>query len=98
MPRHTTNLRNIGGSVMLAVPPAFLDLLNLGAGAKVGTRVEDARLVVERTTRPRYTLEELLAQCDDAAAPPPRIAHGSMRARSATNSCSEARRNLAGQP
>ena len=69
MPRHTTNLRNIGGSVMLAVPPAFLDLLNLGAGAKVGTRVEDARLVVERTTRPRYTLEALPAQCDDAAAP-----------------------------
>ena len=24
---HTTNLRKVGGSVMLAVPPAFLDQL-----------------------------------------------------------------------
>jgi len=66
---HTTNLRKVGGSVMLAVPPALLDLLNLGVGAKVGIGVEDGRLIVEPTTRPRYTLEELLAQCDDAAAP-----------------------------
>ena len=68
MLRHTTNLRNIGGSVMLAVPPAILDLLNLGVGAKVGIGVEDGRLVVEPMTRPRYTLEDLLARCDDAAA------------------------------
>ena len=31
---HTTNLRKVGGSVMLAVPPAPLDLLNLGVGPK----------------------------------------------------------------
>ena len=68
VPRHTTNLRKVGGSVMLAVPPAPLDLLNLGVEAKVGIGVEDGRLVVEPTTRPGYTLEELLAQCDDAAA------------------------------
>ena len=30
---HTTNLRKVGGSVMLAVPPALLDLLRIGAGA-----------------------------------------------------------------
>ena len=34
VPRHTTNLCKVGGSVMLAVPPAPLDLLNLGVGAK----------------------------------------------------------------
>ena len=45
-PMHTTNLRKVGGSVMLAVPPALLDLLNLGVGAKVGIGVEDGRLVV----------------------------------------------------
>ncbi|MCY3596005.1 MAG: antitoxin [Rhodospirillales bacterium] len=66
---HTTNLRKVGGSVMLAVPPALLDFLNPGVGAKVGIGVEDGRLIVEPTTRPRYTLEELLARCDDAAAP-----------------------------
>lgn len=61
---HTTNLRKVGGSVMLAVPPAILDLLNLRAGAKVGMAVDDGRLVVEPNPRPRYTLAELLEASD----------------------------------
>ncbi|WP_397400919.1 antitoxin [Phenylobacterium sp.] len=61
---HTTNLRKVGGSVMLAVPPALLDLLNLKAGASVGMAVDGGRLVVEASPRPRYTLEELLAASD----------------------------------
>lgn len=64
---HTTNLRKVGGSIMLAVPPAILDLLHLHAGATVGLAVEQGRLVVEPTRRPRYTLDELLAQCDASA-------------------------------
>lgn len=62
---HTTHLRRVGGSVMLAVPPALLDLLNLGIGAKVDIGIEDGRLVVAPRARPRYTLDELLAQCDE---------------------------------
>lgn len=61
---HTTNLRKVGGSVMLAVPPAILELLHLHAGATVGLTVDHGRLVIEPTLRPRYTLDELLAQCD----------------------------------
>jgi len=61
---HTTNLRKVGGSVMLAVPPALLDVLDLKAGAKVGIAVRDGRLVVEPQTRPRYTLDQLLSQCN----------------------------------
>lgn len=61
---HTTNLRKVGGSVMMAVPPALLDLLHIGAGAKVGLAVDNGRLVVDPQPRPRYTLDELLAQCD----------------------------------
>ena len=64
---HTTNLRKVGGSVMLAVPPALLDLLQLQPGAKVGIAVESGRLVVEPRQRRRYTLNELLAQCDPKA-------------------------------
>ena len=64
---HTTNLRKVGGSIMLAVPPALLDVLNLGAGSKVGLVVDNGRLVVERAARPRYTLDELLAKCDASA-------------------------------
>lgn len=64
---HITNLRKVGGSIMLAVPPALLDVLHLAAGARVGLAVDNGRLVVEPTARPRYTLDELLAQCDPAA-------------------------------
>jgi antitoxin ChpS len=64
---HTTNLRKVGGSVMLAVPPALLDILQLQPGAKVGIAVESGRLIVEPRRRPRYTLDELLAQCDPKA-------------------------------
>ena len=65
---HTTSLRKVGGSVMLAVPPALLDLLELEVGAKVDIGVEDDRLIVAPRKRPSYSLEELLAQCDEAAA------------------------------
>jgi antitoxin ChpS len=61
---HTTNLRKVGGSVMLAVPPAILDLLHLHAGATVGLAVDAGRLVVDPSPRQRYSLEELLTQCD----------------------------------
>ena len=61
---HTTNLRKVGGSIMLAVPPALLDLLQLQPGAKVGIAVQSGRLVVEPQHRPRYSLDELLAQCN----------------------------------
>ena len=64
---HTTNLRKVGGSVMLAVPPALLDVLELRAGAKVDIGVEGGRLIIVPRTRPSYTLHELLAQCDDTA-------------------------------
>ena len=64
---YTTNLRKVGGSVMLAVPPALLDMLSLRPGAKVGLAVQGGRLVVEPQKRPRYTLDELLAECNSTA-------------------------------
>ena len=64
---HTTNLRKVGGSVMLAVPPALLDILRLQPGAKVGIAVQSGRLIVEPQRRRRYTLNELLAQCNPKA-------------------------------
>jgi antitoxin ChpS len=61
---HRTSLRKVGGSVMLAVPPALLDLLDLVPGTEVGIGVQGGRLIVEPRQRPRYTLAELLNQCD----------------------------------
>lgn len=68
---HTTNLRKVGGSVMLTVPPALLDLLSLGAGSRVALAVDNGRLVVEPQTRPRYTMAELLAASDYSEPQPP---------------------------
>jgi len=65
---HTTNLRKVGGSVMLVIPPAILDLLHLHAGTTVGLAIDQGCLVVEPTSQPRYRLDKLLAQCDAMAA------------------------------
>ena len=64
---HVTYLRKVGGSVMLAIPPALLDMLHLQPGAKVGIAAENGRLVVEPKQRRRYTLNGLLAQCNPKA-------------------------------
>ena len=74
---HTTNLRKVGGSIMLAVPPALLDILHLRAGAKVGLAVQSGRLVVEPQERPHYTLDELLAQCNRRRRAARKTANGS---------------------
>ncbi|MCM5705825.1 AbrB/MazE/SpoVT family DNA-binding domain-containing protein [Larsenimonas salina] len=61
-----TNLRRVGGSVMMAVPRVYLDQLHLEAGSQVEVAIDQGRLVVE-PAKPKYTLEELLAQCDTGA-------------------------------
>ena len=61
---HTTNLRKVGGSIMLAVPPAFLKAFDLHAGSTVGIIVEGGRLIIESKPRNRYTLDDLISQCD----------------------------------
>jgi len=65
---HTTTLRKVGGSIMLAVPPALLDLLRLRPGVRVGITVEDGQLAVIPHPIRRYSLDDLLAQCDPTAA------------------------------
>ena len=62
---YTTTLRKVGGSLMLAVPPVFLEQLRLTAGNTVGvTATDDGRLIIVPRPRPHYTLAELLAASD----------------------------------
>lgn len=68
---HTTNLRKVGGSVMLAVPPALLDILNLQAGDKVSLAISKGLLVVNPEPQPSYTMAELLAISDYSQPQPP---------------------------
>jgi antitoxin ChpS len=70
----TTKLRKVGGSVMVVVPPAVLDQLQLKAGATVGLSVDQERLIVEPQKRPRYTMDELLAKCDFSQPLPQEVA------------------------
>ena len=64
---YTAKLRRVGGSVMVAIPPALLETVSLSAGREVAVSVEGGRLVIEPRQRRRYTLAELLAQCDPRA-------------------------------
>ena len=64
---YTSNLRKVGGSEMLAVPPAILEMLHMKSGAAVSMAVESGRLVIEPGVRKKYSLQELLAQCDASA-------------------------------
>ncbi len=64
---HTVVLRRVGGSVMLALPPALLAVVELAAGQPVEVSVEAGRIVVEPRRRPHYTLAELLSRCDRRA-------------------------------
>jgi antitoxin ChpS len=59
-----STLRNVGGSVMMTVPKPVLDELGLSANTKLEVSVEDGKLVAVPRARPKYTLDELLAQCD----------------------------------
>ena len=60
----TATLRAVGGSVVVAIPKAVLDLVDLRAGSKVEIAIDQGRLIVAPKPRPRYQLEELLALCD----------------------------------
>lgn len=64
---HITNLRKVGGSVMLSIPPALLELLHLQAGATVGLSIDGGQLIVHPQAGPRYQLSDLLAKCDPNA-------------------------------
>ncbi|WP_117195291.1 AbrB/MazE/SpoVT family DNA-binding domain-containing protein [Rhizobium terrae] len=60
----TSTLRNVGGSVMMAIPKPVLEELGLSANTKLEVSAEGGRIVAAPQKRPRYTLEELIAQCD----------------------------------
>ncbi|MDK4746939.1 antitoxin [Leclercia sp. 119287] len=64
---YITRLKKVGGSVMLAVPPAILKTLDLQPDSEVGVTIDNGCLIVEPQKRPHYSLAELLAQCDPQA-------------------------------
>lgn len=91
---YTAVPRKVGGSVMLALPPALLAAAELGARQQVSVSAEEGRIVVAARRRPRYSLAELLSRCD-ADTPLSQEDRGWLEApRSATSCCNRARRYL----
>ncbi|MEA3465075.1 MAG: antitoxin [Thermodesulfobacteriota bacterium] len=64
---HTTNLKKIGGSVLMVVPPVLLKALGLNAGSTVGVELDHGRLLIDPCPKPTYRLEDLLSQCEATA-------------------------------
>ncbi|MFZ1641201.1 MAG: antitoxin [Candidatus Contendobacter sp.] len=62
----TATLRSVGGSVVMAIPKRILELVQLQAGSRVDIDVRQGQLVVIPQRKKRYTLSELLAQCDSS--------------------------------
>lgn len=58
-----TTLKKAGGSLIVTVPASIRDALALTEGQQLDVAVDDGRIVL-RPAAPRYTLDELLAQCD----------------------------------
>ena len=61
---HTATLRSLGGSVSLTLPKQLLKALSLQSGSEVQIALERDKLIVSARKRPKYTLEQLLAQCE----------------------------------
>lgn len=65
---HVT-LRRAGGSLVLTIPRAHARTLGLSEGERMDVTIADGKLIATPhvVARPRYKLEDLLAQCDVSA-------------------------------
>ena len=63
-------LRRAGGSLTLTIPSRLVRALGLSEGGRVKVTARGGKLVAEPAPAepPRYRLEDLIAQCDAAAA------------------------------
>ncbi len=61
---HSATLRKVGGSVMVAIPPAMLNELDIKAGAEVRLEIEGANVVIKPAARKGWALAALLAASD----------------------------------
>lgn len=63
-----TSLRSIGNSKGAVIPAQLLKELNISLGDKLDAKAENGALVITpKSVKPKYTLAELLAQCDESA-------------------------------
>ena len=63
-----SSLRAVGGSVMVTIPKSLMESLGLAVNDKVVLKLNGDALEIRPVTKPKYTLEQLLAQCEPDAA------------------------------
>ena len=56
-------LKRAGGSLIMTVPASVRDALRLSEGQQLDVAVDDGKIVLRPAT-PRYSLDQLLAECD----------------------------------
>lgn len=65
-----TSIKKLGNSAGILLPSVLMRALNLSVGQSVNIESVDGNLLVKPQSTKRYTLKELLAQCN-ANAPMP---------------------------
>jgi antitoxin ChpS len=66
-----TLVRKIGNSTGTIIPSAILKKLNLKEGDRVNIQDDEGRIIIiPDRIKPKYTLTELLAKCDESASLP----------------------------
>lgn len=64
------SIRKLGNSAGIILPSKLLRSLNLSVGSAVNAEQIDGNLVLTPAEKTRYTLAELMAQCDKNAPAP----------------------------
>lgn len=58
-------LRRAGGSIVMTVPKVFIEQNGLKDGSFVELKLSGKKMTVEAPSRPRYKLDELMAEMPD---------------------------------
>lgn len=59
---YPVRLRKVGGSFMVAIPPAVLDELKLKPDTNIDLSVKAGQVILDPKQRPRYTLDQLIKE------------------------------------
>ncbi|WP_370264185.1 AbrB/MazE/SpoVT family DNA-binding domain-containing protein [Limnobacter sp.] len=62
-------LRKAGGSLVMTIPKAFVNLNNLKEGSQVELAMSGKKMVVEVPSRPHYKLSDLLKETQTEGLP-----------------------------
>jgi antitoxin MazE len=62
-----TTIRKFGNSKGVIIPAVLLKELNLDVNDKVDAKAVDGRIVIEAISKPEYSLNELLSQCNESS-------------------------------